>query len=342
MDDIDEIPLYPDLPVVDTHHHLVDRVDEQIAHHLNLSRFLIDEYVNFLGTGHNVVASVAVEARSMYRAYGPSELRFVGETEFLNGQAAMAASGLYGPCLMAAGIVGYADLRIGDSVRDILEAHLAAAPRRFKGIRQSALWDADPTILGDMFDGGDMLYRQPSFRNGFRHLAPLGLSFDAFVLAPQLPDVISLAQAFPETQIILNHVGQPLGIGSHAGKLPKEFPQWRRDMTVLASYPNVAVKLGGLGSFLMGSSTFRSDPPASSARLAAEWSPYVGVTIELFGADRCMFESNVPTDGSGSFNRVCNAYKRMTRGCSEEERRAIFAGTAVRVYRLADWFPDGV
>jgi predicted TIM-barrel fold metal-dependent hydrolase len=330
-----EAPIDPDLPIIDSHHHLFDQASDRLYHHVAKRRFLLDDYLEFLGDGYNVVASVAVQCRSMYRAEGPEELRIIGETEFLNGQAAMAATGLYGKCRVAAGIVGGAELRQGDAIRTTLEAHKAAGGARFKGIRQDALWDADPTILGNRFDWGPGLYLRDDFRRGLSHLAPLGLSFDAFVLAPQLPDVLDLAHSFPDLQIILNHLGNPVGIGAHKGRLEEEFPQWRRDMREIARCPNIVIKVGGLGTFLSGSPAFRAQPPANSASLAAEWRPYAETAVELFGADRSMFESNVPTDGcASSFTVVCNAYHRIFAGCSREERQQIFAGTAARIYGI--------
>lgn len=335
MSERDEPLLYPELPVIDCHHHLFGEAG-LLAEHLKLYRFLVDDYAKTVASGHRVVASVAVEARAMFRADGPEHLKVVGETEFINGQAAMAASGTYGPCRVAAGIVGYADLSQGAGVRTLLEAHVAAAPVRFKGIRQEGVWDADRQVHGGIFDVPEHLYADPLFHEGFAQLAPLGLSFDAFVLAPQLADVISLARSFPDTSIILNHVGSPVGICGYRGRAHELFPQWRSDMAAIAACPNTTVKLGGLGSFILGSAFYRSDPPADMATLVAEWQPYVEVAIELFGADRCMFESNQPTDGSGSFRTVCNAYKQMTAGCTHEERAAIFAGTGARVYRLGE------
>lgn len=330
----EEEALFPGLPVIDSQHHLVDRVSDEIAPVLGLRRFLVDDYADFLGAAHNVVASIAVEGRAMYRAAGPVESRSVGETEFLNGQAAMSASGLYGPCRIGAGIISSLDLRIGARVRRVVEEHAAAAPQRFRGVRHSALWDADPSILGDVFDGGEGLYRQDAFREGFSHFAGLGYTFDAFVLAPQLGDVADLARRFPDTSIILGHVGQPIGVGAHSGRRDEEYPAWRRALAEIAACPNVTVKLGGLGSFLPGFDSFRADPPATSEALAAQWRPYVEPAIELFGAGRCMFESNRPTDDTGSFATLCNAYKRITAGCSDDERRDIFARTANRIYRL--------
>lgn len=330
----EEEALFPGLPVIDSQHHLVDRVSDEIAPVLGLRRFLVDDYADYLGTAHNVVASIAVEGRAMYRAAGPVDSRPVGETEFLNGQAAMSASGLYGPCRIGAGIVANLDFRIGDKVPRVIEEHAAAAPQRFRGVRHSALWDADPSILGNIFDGGEGLYLQDAFREGFRHFVGLGYTFDAFVLAPQLGDVADLARRFPDTSIVLGHIGQPIGVGAHAGRLDEEYPAWRRAMAEIAACPNVAVKLGGLGSFLPGLGSFRADPPATSERLAALWRPYVEPAIEMFGADRCMFESNRPTDDATPFGTVCNAYKRITAGCSDDERRDIFARTTDRIYRL--------
>jgi L-fuconolactonase len=333
-----EAAIDPDLPVIDTHHHLFDRGSEVVVHVTRRSRYLIDDYLEGLG-GHNVIATVAVEAHSMYRSDGPVALRPVGETEFLNGQAAMAASGAYGRCRVLAGIVSYADLRIGDGAREVLEAHVAAAPRRFVGIRQAALWDEDPTILGDMFGVGAQLYARDDFRRGFACLAALGLSFDAFCLAPQLPDIADLARAFPTTSIVLDHVGNPVGIGRHQGRLEAAYEQWRTDMAEIAACSNVTVKLGGLGTFLTSLPSFLASPPFSSEQLADEWRPWIAEAIELFGPDRAMFESNLPTDGAGTFGTVCNAFKRLTADLAPADRQAIFAGTATRVYRLEDNLP---
>ncbi|CAH0357047.1 MAG: amidohydrolase family protein [Sphingobium sp.] len=329
----EEEALFPELPVIDSAHHLVDRVSDAIAPVLGLRSFLLGDYLAYLHSGHNVIASIVVEGQCMYRATGPEELRCVGETEFLNGQAAMAASGLYGPCQVGAGIIAALDCRAANVSR-IIEHQMAAAPQRLKGFRQTALWDADSTILGDIFDCGESLYRQDAFLQGFSHVARSGYCFDAFVLAPKLADVRFLASRFPETQIILNHVGQPIGVGRHKGCFAEEYQLWRRDMAEIAKCENVAVKLGGLGSYLFGSKSFRAQPSASSADLAAEWRPYAEAAIELFGAGRCMFESNRPTDDVGSFGTLCNAYKRMTAECSQDERRQIFAGTAQRIYNL--------
>jgi predicted TIM-barrel fold metal-dependent hydrolase len=323
--------LDPDLPIIDAHHHLADRIGEPFASIIGYRRFLIDEYLEQVGRGHRIVGSVFMQANAMYRADGPEDLRPVGETEFVNGQAAMAASGTYGPCRMAAGIVGHADLMLGDRVKPVLEAHMQAAPARFRGVRFEGAWDEDPAVLKGMFHAGEGLYGNSAFRAGFAQLEPLGLTFDAFVLSPQLPDVIDLSRDFPGSAIILNHCGNPVDTGRHKGKLAEAFAAWRSSMAGLAECPNVAVKFGGLGTFLLG---FPRDSAMGSDALAAFWRPYVETTIELFGADRCMFESNLPIDRAGTFETVCNAHKKILQSCSLDERKDAFAGTANRIYRL--------
>lgn len=331
-----EIPIDPALPIVDTHHHLYDRISEaHAAIAEGKRRYLIDELLADIDSGHNVIATVSVDGGAMYRPDGPAEYRVVGETEFVNGQAAMSASGVYGSSRVAAAIVGRADLRFGDRVKGVLEAHIAAGGGRFRGIRQTGAWDGDEAIFGGMFPNGKELYRDSCFRRGFAHLAPLGLSFDAFVLSTQLADVADLASAFENTRIVLDHVGGPIGIGPYRGRLAEMFPAWKRGIDEIARRPNVVMKLGGLGSFINGFPTFRAQPPASSEALAADWRPYVEASIEAFGADRCMFESNYPVDsGAGRYGTIINAYQRLTAGCSDSERLSIFSGTAIDVYRL--------
>src|SRR5439155_17750724 len=159
--------------------------------------------------------------------------------EFVNGVAAMTASGLYGDVRACAGIVGHADLRLGAGVEEVLRAHVAAAPERFRGIRQGGSWDADPAVLGPLSGRVPAgLYRDSKFREGFAVLHRLGLSFDAWLLEPQLPDLIDLARAFPEIRIVLDHAGTPLGIASYEGRREERFPIWRDNIRTLAECGN--------------------------------------------------------------------------------------------------------
>ena len=318
--------LEPDLPIVDPHHHLWDRPGW---------RYLLDELLDDLTRGHRIVATVFVQCRAMHRAAGPEELRPVGETEFVNGVAAMSASGIYGPTRICAGIVGHADLRLGDRVQDVLEAHRQAGGGRFRGIRHIAAWDADPVTLNPGNPAPPELLADPAFRAGFARLAPLDLSFDAWLFHPQIPELTDLARAYPHTAIVLNHVGGPLGIGTYAGKRNEVFAAWRAAIRDLADCPNVAVKVGGLGMRINGFGFERAPDPPSSEALAAAWRPYVETCIEAFGASRCMFESNFPVDkGSYPYAAYWNACKRLTRGARPEEKASLFSKTVARFYRI--------
>jgi predicted TIM-barrel fold metal-dependent hydrolase len=316
----------PARPIVDPHHHLWDRGGQ---------RYLIEEMVADIGSGHNIIATVYVEARSMYRAGGPEPLRPVGEVEFVNGVAAMSASGGYGATAICAGIVGHANLLLGDGARAVLEAEIAAGQGRFRGIRHSSAWDADPDV-GHMYTTRPKgLLLDPTFRKGFACLAPLNLSFDAWMFHPQIGDLIDLARAFPDTKIVLDHCGGPVGLGRFAGRREETFAVWKASIGEVAKCPNVVVKLGGLAMRLLGFDFHERPKPPSSEQAAAAWRPYIETCIEAFGPSRCMFESNFPPDkGQCSYQVIFNAFKRLSVQYSEAEKTALFSKTAMEVYRL--------
>lgn len=318
--------LEPELPIVDPHHHLWDRPGW---------RYLHDDLLADLQSGHNVVATVYVQARSMHKVDGPEELRPVGETEFVNGVAAMYAADTYGSIRACAGIVGHADLRIGARVDEVLRAHIGAAGGRFRGIRHIAAWDADPTLVNPSNVAPPGLLGDAKFREGFARLAPFDLSFDSWQFHPQIPDVTSLARAFPDTKIILNHCGGPAGIGVYAGKREAIFQEWTRSIHALSESPNVYVKLGGLGMRVNGFGFEAQAEPPTSQALADAWRPYIETCIEAFGPRRCMFESNFPVDkGSYTYAAYWNACKLLSKGASAADRAALFHDTAVECYRL--------
>jgi predicted TIM-barrel fold metal-dependent hydrolase len=339
-----EAILEPDLPIIDPHHHLWDWPPTRQMPKHDFStvvgrsmRYLLPELLADLNSGHNVRATVFVQCSSMYRADGPDALRSVGETEFVNGVAAMCASGRYGEVRACAGIVGHVDLTQGARASDALEAHLRAAGERLKGIRHSASYDADPDVLGPLARVGSGLYESKSFREGYAQLGKYGLSFDAWLLEPQLPELIALAGAFPDTPVILDHVGTPLGIASYQGRRQQRFGFWRDNLRKLAALPNVSVKLGGLAMPFGNFPSFLQTPSATSSQLAGEWKPYVETCIEYFGPQRCMFESNFPVDlGSCTYPVLWNAFKVLASQYSAAEKTALFSGTARNVYRLKD------
>lgn len=340
-----EAILEPDLPIIDPHHHLWDlrpmlaMFPEPrhpfIGSLVDNAHYTFDQLHAHLGSGHKVIGTVFMECGAFYNgAYGDA-LKPVGEVEYVNGVAAQSASGLYGASRYCAAIVGHADLMLGMGAGAVLDALHAAAPDRFRGIRHQGAWDADAQVLGPPFHAPEGLYRDATFRTGFAELGKRGMTFDAWVLEPQLPDVIDLARAFPDQPICLDHCGTPLGVASYAGRLPERFDTWRRNIRELAACENVVVKLGGLA---MAFCALPEDGPAAghgSEHLAALWRPYIETCIEAFGPNRAMFESNYPVDYWGADYAVLwNAFKRLTASASAQEKAALYSGTAARFYGI--------
>jgi predicted TIM-barrel fold metal-dependent hydrolase len=270
----------------------------------------------------------------MYRQDGPEEMRPIGETEAANGVAAMAASGRYGPCRVAAGIVSTASLMLGEGAAPVLHAHIAAGNGRFRGVRtpvahsRTGMYAQPPTP-----DGQGVMLEQ-NFQEGVRTLGRLGLSYDLWCAHPQLPEASVLASTCPETAIILNHMATPQSMFEKPFADESDFAEWREGIAELAKRPNVFIKLGGLGVNFCHAIGDRGSP-FSSAELAPRWGPYIEASIEAFGPERCMFESNYPPDSAkASYGAVWNTFKRIVGSYSEDEKSALFSATARRAYRL--------
>ena len=319
----------PAQPIIDPHHHLWDQPGW---------RYLLDELLADIRTGHDVRATVYVQSsRSLLRADGPEEMRAVGETEFANGVAAMCASGRYGAVRACAGIVGAADLRLGAAVAPVLEAHRMVGGDRFRGIRHIATWDPDPAMLNPAYTPPEDMMDSPGFRSGMAELGKRGMSFDAWIYFHQLPKLTALARACPQVPIVLDHCGGILGVGRYGGKRDEVFATWSAHMRELAACPNVMVKVGGLGMRLPGFGFETRARAPSSAELAEAWRPWMEHCIEAFGASRCMFESNFPVDKGGFAYAVgWNAMKRIAAGASAAEKADLFWRSAARFYRLPD------
>jgi L-fuconolactonase len=322
-----EVALEPELPIIDPHHHLWDTPQRGL--------YLLPELLADTGGGHNIVSTVFLECQSMFRTDGPEEMRPVGEVEFVNGTAAMSASGQYGKTRVCEAIIGWGDLMLGAKVRKVLEAEIEAGGGRFRGVRYGT--SHDDSIVGKFVSRPIPPHRllDPKFREGFAELGKLGLTFDSWHFHPQLPDLVDLARAFPDTTIIVDHVGGVLGVGPYAGRTAEILPAWRKSIANLAQYPNVSMKLGGLGMTSFGFGFHERDAPPSSQELADTWRPYVETCIEAFGPTRCMFESNFPPDKqSCGYTELWNAFKRITPGASATEKTALYSGTAARVYKM--------
>ena len=327
----EEATLEPEIPICDPHHHFWDFRTARVPH----QRYLLHELADDVNSGHNVKSTVFVEARSMYRSDGPEEMRPVGEVEFVQGLAAASASGVYGPTRAAASIIGHADLNLGERVEPVLEALQIASPNRFRGIRHSVTWDPHPEVANTAAHPIEVQLGSDTFRAGARVLARMGLSLEGWMYFPQLPELADFAKAVPDLTIILNHIGGLLRDGPYANRDDEVLATWRSGIAAVAECPNVNVKLGGIGMPRTGFDWHARDVPAGSEELAESMAPFMNYCIEQFGPDRSMFESNFPVDKvSYSYNVMYNAFKRLSKGYSADERAAMFHDTAARVYRV--------
>ena len=328
-----EAPFNPAQPVIDAHHHLYDRP--------GLS-YLLPDYQADIATGHEVQASVFVQARSMQRSDGPPEYRPIGETEFANAVGALSASGDHGTSRVCAGIVAFADLTLGERVEGVLGRHIEAGGGLFEergrlcGIRQTLCWDEDASLLNPFYPTTGEMMESDAFRAGFGQLGRFGLVFDAWSFFHQADRLVALARAFPDTSIVVDHCGGIVRIHSYANR-PELYALWRAGIASLAQCPNVSIKLSGLGMRL-GNFGFEHGARApSSLELSEAWKPWVVHCLESFGAERCMWGSNFPVDkGSYSYDIGLNAMKRIVAGAgaSNWECDAVFRRTAARVYGL--------
>jgi predicted TIM-barrel fold metal-dependent hydrolase len=312
----------PQVAVVDTHHHFSDR-----RSHL----YLLDELVGDLSTGHKVVATVFLEGR-MCDCGADEAMRGVAETGIATALGVLAQErGVPG---VAAGIVGNVELTSGARVEESLRAHIAVGGGRFRGVRQIAPWDASPSLMPPGLDIDPNLLASAPFREGFAKLAPLGLSFDAWLYYPQYEALGRLADAFPDTQIILNFP-IPLGVGEYTIDGPADVSRWGEAVRTAARHPNIAVKLGGFGIGIAGFRLGERDTPPTSQALAEAIRPFVEPAIEAFGVERCLVGSNFPVDkGSYSYVVFWNAMKRLLHPLTLSERAAILSENARRYYRL--------
>jgi len=318
-----EAILSPELPIIDPHHHLMN--------HYGM-RYEIDDLKSDMADGHNILATVYVECRRGYRQSGPPALAPVGETELIDSIVSALPPGRTRFC---AGIVAHADLTLGDAVDEVLDAHLAASPERFRGIRHLAAWDADETVHMTMINAYPAILDEPSFRRGAMRLAARGLSFDTWIYHPQLPDLARFANALPNLNIVLDHIGMPVGVGPYTGRRSEVFENWRHGIRALAKHDNVVVKLGGFVMPITGFGWHERAIAVGSEELSKATRDYYMTVIDAFGPKRCMFESNFPMDREAcAYNVLWNSFKRIAADFTDSEKDDLFRRTAARLYRL--------
>ena len=315
----------PERPIVDPHFHIF--VENEVFPSYRLADLQRD------ASGHHIQQTVFMECEEGYRKDGPEHLRPVGESEWVCELAREAERAPKGT-LQIGGMIGDAQLYNGALAGETLDAHLEASPL-FRGVREMGIWDASAEI-DCAAEASDLnFYGESRFREGFAEVAKRGLCFDAHQYHTQLPSVVNLARAFPETSIIVDHLGSPLGAGPYADKHDEIFPEWQKNVSAVASCPNTFMKLGGIAMPWCGFGWEQRERPPTSDEFVATYARYYDHALQAFGPDRCMFESNFPIDKlSLSYDVLWNAFKKIAAGYSEDEKEALFRGTAIRVYRL--------
>ena len=321
---VEEEIVDPAREIVDPHHHLWDSPDL----HYSLDNLWADT-----GSGHRVTQTVFMECGASYLTDGPDYLRPVGETQFVAGVAEASATDPLKATI--AGIVAHADLSHAE-LDAILDAHEVAGNGLFRGIRHSGAWDANPEALTIPFRGAEGQYANPAFRLGVARLGERGLTYDTWHYHPQNKDYCDLARAVPDTMMVLDHFGTPLGVGAYAGKRDAIFEIWKQDIAAIAECPNVHAKLGGLAMPDNGIGWMGRTLPPTSDEFVADQARYYHHAIDCFGPERCMFESNFPVDRlSLSYHVLWNGLKKIAARYSEAEQEQMFSKTARKVYNIA-------
>ncbi|MGY9074535.1 MAG: amidohydrolase family protein [Acidimicrobiales bacterium] len=321
-----ETAIDPTEEIVDPHHHLWD---------FPTSTYLVPELHADTGASHNVVQTVFVECGSAYLEDGPEHMRPVGETSFVLDQARQSAAA--GGAEIS-GIVSFADLSLGAAVEEVLAEHDRRGEGLFRGIRHATAHDPSPAIHKSHTSPPPGLLADADFRAGFVKLGQMGFSFDAWMFHPQVTELVDLVAAHPETPVVLDHIGGPLGIGPYAGNRDEVRSVLRPALEALAKHEHVVVKVGGIAMSIYGVGLKQIPGGASSEQVFDIWNDDVRHVIDTFGPNRCMFESNFPVDGAGcSYTVLYNTFQRIAdaAGYNSQERADLFAGTARRFYRVA-------
>ncbi len=322
---VQEEIIEPDRPIIDTHHHLWDWPGNS---------YQLEELWSDTESGHRIEKTIFMECHASYRTEGPEHLKPLGETEFVTAIAEASAKGGKGKAVISA-IIGHADLTLGDAVEEVLDGQVEVSHGLFRGIRHAGARDDNPEALFIPGGAPEGLYLNKSFQRGMAALGRRGFTYDTWHYHHQNRDFLALARAVPDTTMVLDHFGTPLGVGAYQNKREEIYQAWKEDIAEISRCPNVVAKLGGLA---MPDNGFgwnqRAMPPTSDEFVAAQARYYLH-TIECFGVDRCMFESNFPVDRlSLSYHVLWNGFKKLVADFSEQDKDALFRGTAERVYKL--------
>jgi predicted TIM-barrel fold metal-dependent hydrolase len=328
---VNEVVIEPELPICDAHHHLWTHREGS-----PVPQYLLEAFLSDINTGHHIVSTVFVDSNTAYRTSGPKGEAPIGEVVFANDVAERAASGRYGKTRVASAVISHADMRLGSGAGPVLDAMIAAAPKRFRGIRHAVAYDEDPALPRHRDAPRPFLLGDETFRQGISEIDKRGLIYECYLWHPQLPELADLARAFPTLTIVLNHCGGPIGVGHYQNDRRGAMELWQQGMTALAACENVVVKIGGVNMIVSGHEWHKRDAPPGSDEMLDAAGPYVEYSIARFGVDRCLFESNYPSERrSCGYGPLWNFFKKLTKGFSAEDKARLYHDNAVRIYRIS-------
>ncbi len=329
---IDEEVIRPEIPIIDPHHHLWPSTLSADSE-FGSNRYLLEDLWEDTERGHKIVKTIFVECGQGYYNDGPEEMKPVGETEFVVSVSKEAS--LDNSKAQIGGIVSYADMMLGSSAKEVLEAHLEQGKGKFKGIRHGASWDKSEEIRNSHSIPIRHIYLDSQFQKGVEQLDALNLTLDAWNYHNQINELTELSKCFPNLKIVQNHFGGPLGIGPYANRREEVFSEWQESIAELAERDNVYIKIGGLAMPINGWGWHKRELPATSDELFELHGRYYLHAIKCFGVKRCMFESNFPVDRrSISYAVLWNGFKKVVRDFSLEEKEHLFFKTAAEFYSL--------
>ena len=325
-----EDPISPNIPIIDPHHHLWD---------VGFGRYYIEELLEDINSsGHNIVSTVYIMSSSnteIYSKDGLEEFKPLNEIEFATSEGKRADLIPNNKVKVNASIVGSVDLTYGNKLQPVLEKAVNISEGRLKGIRMLLASHTDPRISSGAVKSDLGLMLHPNFIDGAKCIENANLSLDFWIYHTQLNEMEKIARSLPDLTIILNHIGGPIHLGEYEGKQAATHREWRSAMMRLSRIPNINVKLGGLGMAVNGAKFHNNKFPPNSVQLSDVWKPWIYETIDMFGFDRCMFESNFPVDkGSCSYGALWNAFKILAKDMSDDEINKLFSKNAAKIYKI--------
>ena len=325
-----EDPISPNIPIIDPHHHLWD---------VGFGRYYIEELLEDINSsGHNILSTVYIMSSSNTKIYskdGLEEFKPLTEIEFATSEGKRADLIPNNKVKVNASIVGSVDLTYGNKLQPVLEKAVNISEGRLKGIRMLLASHTDPRISSGAVKSDLGLMLHPNFIEGAKCIQNANLSLDFWIYHTQLNEMEKIARSLPDLTIILNHIGGPIHLGEYEGKQAATHREWRSAMMRLSRIPNINVKLGGLGMAVNGAKFHNNKFPPNSVQLSDVWKPWIYETIDMFGFDRCMFESNFPVDkGSCSYGALWNAFKILAKDMSDDEINKLFSKNAAKIYKI--------